>query len=182
MKNNVLTVFLYGKIWPESRYKATFCHSALTLWRSHFIRWNIPCMPSPSPSIFRHRAIVQTNRVQLSGRCNWRSRQKLLICNVWRRSMEAFTCIRCYFYSRLQEPVHCWQTRNVNWGKWQVGFSESVSETCRREWRKKADSIISQAETVLKTFRQKAEKASIDGFHINLISEFIQAQLNKLKK
>lgn len=47
---------------------------------------------------------------------------------------------------------------------------------------KKADSIISQAETVLKTFRQKAEKASIDGFHINLISEFIQAQLNKLKK
>ena len=138
MKNNVLTVFLYGKIWPESRYKATFCHSALTLWRSHFIRWNIPCMPSPSPSIFRHRAIVQTNRVQLSGRCNWRSRQKLLICNVWRRSMEAFTCIRCYFYSRLQEPVHCWQTRNVNWGKWQVGFSESVSETCRIEWRKKS--------------------------------------------
>lgn len=42
-----------------------------------------------------------------------------------------------------------------------------------------ADSIIARTASVLKSFRAKAEKVSIDEFHIDLISEYISAQLSK---
>ena len=44
-----------------------------------------------------------------------------------------------------------------------------------------ADSIISQIVSAIQTFKRKAGELSVEGYHINLISEFINTQVGKLK-
>ena len=43
-----------------------------------------------------------------------------------------------------------------------------------------ADSIITRIAEVLQSFREKGTKVHIDGFHLNLISEYIRDQESKL--
>ena len=44
-----------------------------------------------------------------------------------------------------------------------------------------ADSIISQIVSAIQSFKRKAGELSVEGYHIDLISEFINTQVGKLK-
>ena len=44
-----------------------------------------------------------------------------------------------------------------------------------------ADSIISQIVSAIQSFKHKAGELSVEGYHIDLISEFINTQVGKLK-